>query len=98
MGTVSTKYDEVKNIVNSLIESDYKNFIKALISIEKNINDEAKLDKVYEKFMNDDDISLISNDFENILYDISIDEKYIETRLDDIELIDTSSLSLAFSF
>ena len=81
-------FKSIKNILNDLVENHYKEFVKALVSIENNIDDENKLNKVYEAFMQSDSTNLINSYFEDILYDISSEEKYKETRLEGIELID----------
>lgn len=43
---------------------NYEGFIKALISFEKGINDEEVLDKLYQEYMDNDDISLLSDEFD----------------------------------
>lgn len=47
-----------------MIDDNYKDFIKALVSIEKGINDNQALDIVFEDFMASDNASLLHEDFD----------------------------------
>lgn len=55
-------YDEVEKFTNEAIQNDYGDFIKALVSVEKGITDKDKLDKVYQMFLDDDDVGSFLND------------------------------------
>ena len=44
-------FDETKQMINQMIDENYKGFIKALVSVEKGINDNQALDVIYEDFM-----------------------------------------------
>ena len=57
-------YEEMKNIIKGMATENYEGFIKALISFEKGINDEEVLDKLYQEYMDNDDISLLSDEFD----------------------------------
>ena len=54
------KFAKMRNLLLQLQETDYRNFVKALISIETNCTDEEKLDNMYEKFMEDDSVNLLN--------------------------------------
>ena len=45
-----------------MMKEDYENFFKALVSLERNINDMNVLDDMYCKYMDNDNIGLISED------------------------------------
>ncbi|MBF0715856.1 hypothetical protein [Gemelliphila palaticanis] len=60
-------FKETKTIINNIIENDYENFVKALISIEKSIDNEEILDSVYEEFMRKDSVHLLNEDFDYII-------------------------------
>ncbi len=47
-------FNEAKQTINQMIDDNYKDFIKALVSIEKGINDNQALDIIYEDFMASD--------------------------------------------
>ena len=50
-----------------MMQKDYKNFVKALISIEKDINNQDALDMMYQKFMNTDEMYLLNDEFDEIV-------------------------------
>ena len=53
------EFTEMKNQLLQLQQTDYRNFVKALVAIETNCNDEEKLESLYEKFMEEDAIQLL---------------------------------------
>ena len=61
------EFTKMKKQLLQLQEKDYQNFVKALVSIETNCNDEEKLEIIYEKFMENDTEQLLDASFtENI--------------------------------
>ena len=69
---VSTNYsneefEKYKTIVEGLIEKDYRNFFKAIVSIEKDINNSELLDKIYFEWMKSDDIELLDPQINELL-------------------------------
>ena len=57
-------FDEAKQTINQMIDENYKDFIKALVSVEKGIDDSQSLDVIYEDFMASDNGSLLHEDFD----------------------------------
>ena len=57
-------FGETKQMINQMMDENYKDFITALVSIEKGINDKQALDVVYEDFMASDNASLLHEDFD----------------------------------
>ena len=55
-------YLEIVKVIERISKSNYKEYIKAMIYIEKNIKDELVLDKLYQEYYENDDINLL-NDF-----------------------------------
>ena len=53
------EFAKMRNMLLQFQETDYRNFVKALVSIETNCTDEEKLDNMYEKFMEDDTAQLL---------------------------------------
>ena len=53
------EFAKMRNMLLQLQENDYRNFVKALVSIETNCTDEEKLKNMYEKFMKDDSANLL---------------------------------------
>ena len=61
------EFTKMKKQLLQLQEKDYKNFVKALVSIETKCDDEEKLENIYEKFMENDTEQLLDASFtENI--------------------------------
>lgn len=54
---------EMKETIIKLQKQDYRCFIKAVISIELGIEDEEKLDILYDKYMKDDRWYLLDDKF-----------------------------------
>jgi len=52
----------MKNQLLQLQQTDYRNFVKALVAIETNCNDEEKLESLYEKFMEEDAAALLNEE------------------------------------
>lgn len=63
-------YEDIKDTINDIINSNYQDFVKALVSIEKGIEDESILDEMYDRFMDNDGINLINDYFDDVLYDL----------------------------
>ena len=74
-GDYSDSYPQKENrqivdSINKMINDDYEGFVKALITIENGVEDIDLLDELYEKFMNNDGVSLINDYFEELIYDL----------------------------
>ena len=61
-----------------MINDNYKDFIKALVSIEKGVNDEKALEEVYVLYMNNDTTGLLSDDFDYMIDDMKEQGKIVE--------------------
>lgn len=55
-------YREVRNILVKLAENNYKEYFKAIISIENETISEETLDRIYLEYMNSDSMQLINDD------------------------------------
>ncbi len=58
---------ETKKAIEEMMQNDYKTFVTALISIEKDINNQDALDIIYQKFMNADDMHLLNDEFDEMI-------------------------------
>lgn len=58
------EFKVMKTNIEELMENNYENFIKAIISIEKDIDDLELLDKIYQDYM-DKDINLLNDEIDN---------------------------------
>lgn len=55
-------YLEIVKVIERISESNYKEYIKTMIYIEKNIKDELVLEKLYQEYYENEDMNLL-NDF-----------------------------------
>ena len=55
-------YLEIKVKIAKIAEKNYKEFFKALLSFETNVEDEMILEKVYEFYFNEDDVTLLNEE------------------------------------
>ena len=63
-------YLKIKAEIAKIAEKNYKEFFKALLSFETNVQDEMVLEKVYEFYFNEDDVTLLNEELEErILYE-----------------------------
>ena len=60
-------YKAVRDRIEEMANNNHKDFVKAIISIEKGINDESALDKLYDAYMDNDSLNLLNEEFDNIL-------------------------------
>lgn len=59
-GDNNQKYNKMREMILSLMNEDYENFAKALISIERNIDDKLLLDLLYENYMDSSESTLLN--------------------------------------
>ena len=58
---------ETKKAIEEMMQKDYKTFITALISIEKDITNQEVLDMMYQKYMNTDEMQLLNDEFDEMI-------------------------------
>ena len=58
---------ETKKAIEEMMQKDYKTFVTALISIEKDITNQDALDMIYQKFMNTDEMHLLNDEFDEMI-------------------------------
>ena len=56
-----------KKAIEEMMQKDYKTFVTALISIEKDINNQDALDMMYQKFMKTDEMHLLNDEFDEMI-------------------------------
>lgn len=60
-------YKEIRNTLEHMANENQEDFVKALISFEKGINDKDALDKLYQEYMDNDSMSLLNNEFDYLI-------------------------------
>ncbi|MDY3006769.1 DNA-binding protein [Anaerococcus porci] len=78
------EYKDIRENLEEMMNDNYKDFIKALVSIEKGVNDEKALEEVYILYMNNDTTGLLSDDFDYMIDDMKEQGKIFE-NISDIE-------------
>lgn len=76
-------YQKVKDQLNELMENNYEDFVKAMVSIEKNIEDEEILDRIYDKYREEDGLTGILNEEFDEFIEV-VEEEYEEF----VEIVD----------
>ena len=72
MGSGKMDFIETIKAIEEMMQKDYKTFITALISIEKDITNQDALDMMYQKFMNTDEMHLLNDEFDEMIDVVSV--------------------------
>ena len=59
-------YRAMRDKIEDMVNDNHGDFVKAIISIEKGINDESVLDKLYDAYMDNDSLNLLNDEFDNM--------------------------------
>ena len=60
-------YKTMRCRIEDMVSDNHRNFVKAIISIEKGINDESALDKLYDAYMDNDSLNLLHDEFDYMI-------------------------------
>lgn len=63
-------YKTMRNQIEDMVNYNHKDFVKAIISMEKGINDESALDKLYDAYMDNDSLNLLHEEFDYMIEDL----------------------------
>ena len=63
-------YKAMRNQIEDMVNDNHKDFVKAIISMEKGINDESALDKLYDAYMDNDTVNLLHEEFDYMIEDL----------------------------
>lgn len=69
---VKMEFLEIKKSIEEMMQKDYKTFVTALISIEKDITNQYALDMMYQKYMNTDEMHLLNDEFDEMIEVVSV--------------------------
>ena len=56
------EYKEIRNFLEEKSKTNYKDLIKAIISLESPNTKEEKLDEIYQYYMENDEVFLLSDE------------------------------------
>ena len=60
-------YTAMRDRIEDMVNYNHRDFVKAIISIEKGINDENVLDKFYDAYMDNDSLNLLHEEFDYMI-------------------------------
>ena len=66
-GDKDMDYRVMRDRIEDMVNDNHRDFVKAIISIEKGINDESALDKLYDAYMDNDGLNLLNEEFDNMI-------------------------------
>ena len=69
-GDKNMDYKAMRNQIEDMVNDNHKDFVKAIISVEKGINDESALDKLYDAYMDNDSLNLLHEEFDYMIEDL----------------------------
>jgi hypothetical protein len=64
-------YTAIRDRIEDMVNDNHRDFVKAIISIEKGINDENVLDKLYDAYMDNDSLNLLHEEFDYMIEKLS---------------------------
>ena len=60
-------YKTLRERIEDMVNDNHRDFVKVIISLEKGINDESALDKLYDAYMDNDSLNLLNEEFDNMI-------------------------------
>ena len=69
-GDKNMDYKTIRDKIEDMVNDNHKDFMKAIISMEKGINDESALDKLYDAYMDNDTVNLLHEEFDYMIEDL----------------------------
>ena len=63
-------YITMRARIEDIVNDNHRDFVKAMISIEKGVNDESALDKLYDAYMDNDSLNLLHDEFDYLIEDL----------------------------
>ena len=75
-------YKTIRDKIEDMANDNHRDFVKAVISLEKGINDESALDRLYDSYMENDSANLLNEEF-----DIMIENLKEQGQIKDIPYV-----------
>ena len=66
-GAKNMDYKAMRDRIEDMVNDNHRDFVKTIISIEKGINDERALDKLYDAYMDNDSLDLLNEEFDYMI-------------------------------
>lgn len=85
----SMDYKTMRDKIQDMENDNHRDFVKAVISMEKGINDESALGKLYDAYMSNDTVNLLHEEFDYMIEDLREqgqikDLPYVHEEKDDL--------------
>ena len=68
--TMKGEYKTIRDKIEDMVNDNHKDFVKAIISMEKGINDESALDNLYDAYIDNDSLNLLHEEFDYMIEDL----------------------------
>ena len=69
-GAKNMDYKAVRDRIEEMANNNHRDFVKAIISLENDINDESVLDKLYDDYMANDSLNLLHDEFGHMIEEL----------------------------
>ena len=66
-GATNMDYKAMRDRIEDMANNNHRDFVKAIISIEKGIDDESVLDKLYDAYIDNDSLNLLNEEFDHMI-------------------------------
>ena len=60
-------YKAMRDRIKDMVTDSHRDFVKAIISVEKVIDDESALDKLYDAYMDNDSLNLLNEELDDMI-------------------------------
>ena len=57
----------MRDRIEDMVNDNHRDFVKAIISLEKGIDDESVLEKLYDAYMDNDSLTLLNEEFDHMI-------------------------------
>ena len=57
----------MRDRIEDIVIDNHRDFVKVIISIEKGINNESVLDRLYDAYMDNDSLNLLNEEFDYMI-------------------------------
>ena len=64
-------YITMRARIKDIVNDNHRDFVKAMISIEKGVHDESVLDKLYDAYMDNDSLNLLNEEFDDMIEELN---------------------------
>ena len=60
-------YKTLRERIEDMVNDNHRDFVKVIIGLEKGIDDESVLDKLYDAYMDNDSLNLLNEEFDYMI-------------------------------